>query len=295
MFLLIGHHTDPCVRRVGRLLRERDEPVLTLAEPLVGDSRFGWQLSTERSRSVLRHGGETILDSDWRGVLVRGAGTPRDAAGWSPEDLAYAQAEGHAAMVAWLRSLPCPVVNTPRAELWFRVFRALPEQQALFRQAGLPCSDMLVANDLAAARSFAERWGGAATYAPLASAARYPLHSEQAWGQVAQVIARMPVCLMAPITAERSFVTYAGGYVAWGMAPLDQEQRRAVAAGLGRLAGLLGVELLQIELAPYDGGVCCVSFTAYPQFAAHPEDEQERLAAAVVALLSREQPLEVLS
>src|SRR5437764_172377 len=66
-----------------------------------------------------------ITDMALRGVLVRGRSEPISSDGWEPGDLAYIREEIQAALLAWLQSLPCPVINRFTADLWFRPQRSL--------------------------------------------------------------------------------------------------------------------------------------------------------------------------
>jgi hypothetical protein len=81
-------------------------------------------------------GGRTIQTGEIHAVLTRVVAiTANDLPSIHPQDVVYAAAEGHAFLVAWLASLPCPVVNRPTpaclagpawsAEQWGRRARRL--------------------------------------------------------------------------------------------------------------------------------------------------------------------------
>src|SRR5262245_21517091 len=107
MHLVLGNPDDLCCTGVLTRLRERGLDARLLAHPLAA-GRLSWCLDDTgaHSRFVIDGLAPEALSS----VLVRDVGA-LSSAGWSPADHAYMQAEIHAALLAWLESLPCPVIN----------------------------------------------------------------------------------------------------------------------------------------------------------------------------------------
>jgi hypothetical protein len=217
-------------------------------------------------------------------VLVRGHGGPVDATGWDPRDLEYARTETQAALIAWLWSLSCPVVNRPSADLWFRPNLSYAEWHAAFQRCGLPVSPLCYTNRIDAAREFAQRWHGRAIYLPFTSPSRYPISSARDWDELARLAARFPVCVTAP--AERSVhATVVGESVVWGGCDgaLDVG---VLEPGLLRLADSLDLDFVQIEIALTADGLRCICATPHPLLERHPDGEQV-LADELVRLLER--------
>lgn len=286
MYLLIGHDRDPCCRIVQTMLHERGHSVCLTADPLVNEHVFSWNLETTRSASNLRHANESAADHVLQGVLVRAQGGPLDSANWDRVDFAYMQAEAHAALVAWLRDLPCPVVSRPTADLWFRSLRPFPEWRALFLQCGLPTLAACVTNDLAAAQRFASAWDGAAIYAPLTSSTRYPVVDAEQWRELAKVLEHIPACLIEPCSGPRSYVTIVGRHVVWSCLPDSTASRRAVLEqALYKLAAALQQTVLQVELQLDSAGPRCIGVQMYPLFEAYDSAEQAAIALGMVELL----------
>lgn len=280
MYLLIGTPLDACIAGVSRSLQARGEAVLVTAEPLSGEGQIAWELSTEVCSSHLDLGGKRIAEAGWRGVVVRGAGVPPQTAEWDPKDYAYMQAESHSALLAWLRSLPCPVVNPARAETFYRE-RAIPEQRVWLDRAGFRTAPVLLTNRPAEARRFARRWDGALSYVPLTSATRYPIDTESQWAELERLMRRFPVCLMEP-DGKSLYLTCAGDRVLWSE---DSGLGRASArleAAVRRLRELLGVQMVQVEIRLGDGSPTAFGFSLRPEFALHTEEGQAELAEGVV-------------
>ena len=118
MHLLLGDPQDPCCSSVRTVLEARSYPTQIIANPLAQPGRFSWWLDKGHSFSQLAWDEEPALrDEDITGVLVRSNGWI-DPIGWQPDDLAYMQAETQAALLAWLWSLACPVVNRYPPAIW---------------------------------------------------------------------------------------------------------------------------------------------------------------------------------
>jgi len=84
-----------------------------------------------------------------------------------------------AALLAWLWSLPCPVINRYPSALWYRPQMPLLAWQRLLRSCGIPTMETLVTNVESEARDFrrhlARNGVAGAVYGPLTSNARYLL------------------------------------------------------------------------------------------------------------------------
>lgn len=287
MYLLIGHPADRCCQLVGEALRASGYDTLTTIEPLVGDTLFAWTLTTDDSQSTLRWADRAGGSHEsLRGVFVRMPGGPADMAGWSLRDRAYAQAETNAALVAWLRSLPCRVINRPDADLWFRPQRSPGEWRGLFDRCRLPALQSLITNDLGAARRFAERWNGHADYAPLTSTTRYPIVNDSHWLELAKVMARVPVCLIEPTGGPPVWATVIGREVVWSdRCELPPAAHARFDDGLRALAAALDVAWLQVELRPGVDGPRCVTLLFYPQIEMYAPADQATIAAGIARLL----------
>ncbi|MBI5812255.1 MAG: hypothetical protein HZB27_06610 [Meiothermus silvanus] len=297
MYLLIGTPFDACIERVHRRLQAAGEEVLVTPEPLAGEAQVRWDLTTAYSLSHLRLGQHSLSQGDLCGVLVRGSGVPLQATDWDPKDYAYMQAEAQSALLAWLKSLPCPVVNPARAETFYRE-RTLPEQRVWLARAGFPTAPVLVTNSPAEARGFARRWGGNLSYVPLTSTTRYPIDTPAQWAELERLMTRFPLALMEP-EGPSFYLSLAADRLLWSEGPDSRveptpKQKERLGDATRRLAGLLGVQMLQVEIQLSDGHPPgyrrentprAFGFSLYPEFALYGEAEQEELAQGVVAAL----------
>ena len=287
MHLLLGHPQDPCCLSVFNLLEASNYPARIITSPLAHPSRFVWRLNNAESPSQLAWDEEQpVADDHIAGVLVRGTGWI-DPAGWEPVDLAYMQAETQAALLAWLWSLACPVVNRYPSALWYRPRLPLLAWQPLLRRCGLPTVEVLVTNVASEARAFGRRLAregvAGAVYGPLTSDARYLVSGDKDWRGLAALQQSAPVCLTYPHGAAR-LVCVVGEQVVWEgessseMAVLEPAlQRFAVAAGLA---------FVELAFAPTRQGICVIEVEPHANFEHFGDAARERIVEGIVHLLT---------
>lgn len=221
MHLVLGDSRDPLCAGVHDALVRRGRPTRTIASPLLDPVRFGWRLDADSSASVLvLDDGFRLRDDEIDSVFVGGIGGI-DPRGWNTDDLLYAQSETHAALLAWLWSLECPVVNRPPASTWYRPSPPLLSWHGRLARAGLPTMDTVVTNVPGDARSFAGMrssvWAEAAVLGPLTSESRYLVASDSEWQGLRVLQQRTPVPLSHPHGAPQ-FAAVVGERIIWGPA-----------------------------------------------------------------------------
>jgi hypothetical protein len=287
--LLLGDPQDLCCLSVRAALETRDYPVRIIANPLAHPSRFAWRLDNERSASQLVWDGEPpVIDEHISGVLVRGTGWI-DPTGWQPEDLAYVQAETQAALLGWLWSLACPVVNRYSPAMWYRVQPQLLSWQPLLRRCGLPTLETLVTNVEEQARGFGQRLaqeGVAGTvYGPLTSDARYLVTGDEDWSGLAAMQGYAPVCLTYPHGATQ-LVCVVGERVIWEGKPSSEVA--VLESALHRFARTADLDFVELALAPTSNGICTIAVEPYPHFERFGDAARQQIVEGIVQLLTAE-------
>lgn len=117
--LLCGEDGDLLLKDAGQVLQSRGHAARSLEDFFDYSARVAWRLDSEKQSSLIRTAdGAAIGDQEIRGVLVRRPRFERRD-GWSAKDASYRHAEKEAAMLGWLWSLSCPVINRYSPELWF--------------------------------------------------------------------------------------------------------------------------------------------------------------------------------
>jgi hypothetical protein len=285
--LLLGSPDDPLCQSVRDALEARSHPTQVVENPLVHPWRLAWRLSAAESASHLGWRDEPPITEDQiSSVFVTGAGWI-DPDGWQRDDLMYVQAETHAALLAWLWSLPCPVINRYPSALWYCPRVSLLSWRKLLRRCGLALPETLVTNVEAEARSFGRRLASqgvaGAVYAPLTSNAHYLVSSEKDWSGLAAMQERAPVCLADPHGRAQS-VCVVGEHLVWeGEA---SRERAALEPAVRRFANALGLAFVELAFAPTRTGLCVISVETHPNLHGFGDIARGRIVDAIVELLA---------
>ncbi len=287
MHLVLGNLHDPLCLAVCDALKALNFPARILANPMVYPARFEWHLDNAQSASQLVcDDGPPITSDHIAGVFVRHTGW-LDPAGWEPGDLAYMQSETQAALLAWLWSLPCPVVNRSPAAIWYRPQASVLLWRPLLRRAGLPTMETLVTNVESEARIFARRLADqgipGAVYGPLTSDVRYLVSREEDWSGLAALQRVAPVCLAEP-HGEVQSVCVVGERVVW------QDDRAPDAAQwephLRRFAAAAGLKFVEVTLSSASAGMCVVAVEPNPRYDLFAVPAQKKIVEGIVHLLT---------
>jgi hypothetical protein len=271
---------------VNDALSERGYSTQVVANPLVEPFRFSWWLASERSESVLCWDGEQVSNDQIAGVLVLDPGWI-DPAGWHPRDVSYMQAETHAALLGWLWSLPCPVVNRYVPPVWYRPQAPLLSWHRLLQRSGLRPLETLVTNVGHEARAYGARLAragaGGAVYGPLTSPVRYLVSSEEDWAGLSALQRVTPVSLAAPHGQPRP-VCVVGERVVWNDGPSEEERR--LERPLRAFARAAGLAFLELHLAPTSDGICVVAVETRPRVENFGEATREDIVDGLMQLLT---------
>jgi hypothetical protein len=283
MHLIIGHAGDLCCTGVLAELRARGLSARVVSSPLEPPARLVWHLSGDdfSIRLALDEGPAEDIES----VLVRSTGW-LDPAGWEPADHAYMQSEMHAALLACLAGLRCPVINRTSAALWYRPFNPLLAWSALLRRCGLRAPEAVLTDSPTEARAFGHRVEDAGVpgvvYGPLTSCGAWPIGPGE-WDGLATLQARVPVCLSEPHGRVR-VACIVGRTVIWEGSPEPVES--SLEPGLLRLAAEAGLDFLEIATAPVRAGQAVVLIEPLPRLEHFGAPTRARIVEALADQLS---------
>ena len=283
MYLLLGHPLDECCRSVSAALQEHGRRAIIVQNPLTDPVQFAWRLEDRKSTSRWVYDEwPGMLDEDISGVLVGSRGWI-DPGEWAPEDAAYAQAEAQAALLAWLWSLPCPVVNRYSADGWYHTHASLLSWHPLLHRAGLETPEMLVTSDVDSAWAFGGPRG--AVLNTLTGGSAYLVKTDADWTGLAELQRRIPVWLSRPHGAAQS-VCVVGERVVWDGVPPTRARAREEA--LRRFASSADLAFVELALAPVDGRLCAVAVEDQPRLERFGAFARREIVDGLVALLTWE-------
>lgn len=256
---LAGAH-DEVARDVLAAAARTGFETLRVGEEELASLLLRWELPETGKPAYLVAGDRQIGVAELAGVLVRrlpGAGMK--TAGESDED--YLQIEWRAALLGFLRALPCPVVNRPKPMDTFRQ-PMLAAHAATIRHAGLRLPHMIVSVAAEDERAFQERHGGRVTRVGLPSADAYPVY------------------LVAAPAGLRRRVLVAGAE-AYGVDLPASLARRCVAA-----VGALDLGFAALTLVSGSEGDTLLELTDTPDWDGCPAGLTVRIAGSLAALLT---------
>lgn len=285
MYLLIGSSADPCCQSVSAALAVRGLTARIVANPFAAPVRFAWSLNDETNASRLQwDDAPPLADDEIDGVLVRNP-IFIDIAGWLPEDLAYMQAETQAAMLAWLWSLRCTVVNRYPASVWYRPQTPLLVWQSLLWRCGLKTPAATVSNVPDEARAFGAQWQDGVVYAPLTSTARYLIGTADDWQGLAALQRCAPVCLAQPHGATQ-LVCVVGERVIWDGTP--PVQAAELEPALRQFAAVAGLSFVQLAMAETADALCVVLVEPFPRLEQFTAPTRQEIVDGLVQMLTAE-------
>src|SRR6266542_111069 len=287
MYLLLGDYRDPWCLSVYTMLKARSLEGRIISSPLVYPSRFVWHLNNEQSESQLWDAELPIFDNQITGVFVRSTSWI-DSNGWEPADLAYTLAETQAALLGWLWSLPCPVVNRYPAAIWYRPNAPLLSWQPLLRRCSLPASESLITNVEHEARAFehvSPTEGNSAVYKPLTGNVCYLLTSEEDWTGLAAVQRYTPVCL-THAHGEAQFVCVVGERVVKGSQV--SSEITLLEPALRYFAKTIGLDFVELALAFTSKGLGVIAVEPYPCFDHFEESARHEIIEGIFDLFTAE-------
>jgi hypothetical protein len=283
MHLIVGHAQDACCADVLAQFRARGLRARLVDSPLEPPARLVWSLDRGdlTIRLVLDDGRAEEIDS----VLVRSTGW-LDPAGWEPADHAYMQAEMHAALLAVLAGLPCPVINRTSAALWYRPFNSLLAWRGLLRRCGLRAPEAVLTDSHDEARAFGHRLDSAGVpgvvYTPLTSCGAWSIGPTD-WDGLATLQARLPVCLTEPHGRVR-VACIVGRAVIWEGRPDAAES--ALESRLLDLAAEAGLDFVEIATAPVRDGAAVVLVEPLPRLEHFGAPARAQILGALIDLLT---------
>jgi hypothetical protein len=258
-----------------------------MPNPLVEPSRFSWWLDADRSATSLALDEETSVPGEQIDSVLVFSAAWIDPLGWRPNDLAYVQAETQAALLAWLWSLDCPVVNRYPPSIWYRPQAPLLSWHRLLRGCGLRTPETLVTNVEHEARSFGQRLAAddtdAVVYGPLTSEARFLVTSEEEWGGLAALQRVTPVSLSAA-HGQTHVTCVVGDAVVWNSEPSRDMSRLEPA--LRRFAATVGVAVIELALARTSEGLCVVAVHTHPHLELFDGAARATIVDTIVRLLT---------
>ncbi len=287
MFLVLGGPEDAFCKRVSSSLAAKGFDVRSAANPMGESCRFVWWLDTGNSTSRLIWEDGTVTSADQiEGVFVQRAG--QISGSWETEDFAYIDQEVQAALLGWIWSLDCRVVNRYPASLWRN-----PDQSPIFWRSrllhcGLQPVDSILTNIDKEELASGSNARCQMVYAPLTSQPWPLLIPDDAQGGSSDAFNSIPQQLVRVYESwnDPQLVCIVGSKVIWDAdsdLPPDADQFESAIVSFSRTSGL---DLIELTVISTPDGLRLFSVNSYPCLEDFAESTQAEIVTGVVQLLA---------
>jgi hypothetical protein len=201
--LIIGSDHDLCCRLVKESLLSRGRQILYLQEDrLFPGLRFAWNLRMRDSSGRLGLDAQTVGFDEIDGVLARFSGLATSPEDFATKDGQYLNSEWHALMRGYVESLPCPVINRPGPELWYRSFLRGPELLSIVPDLKFRLPRTLVTTTFEDACAFFDQCGRRMCYSPLTTRSNYFIGTERDLRRLEPLSSVLPLHLSEIISGD---------------------------------------------------------------------------------------------
>jgi hypothetical protein len=200
--LIIGRADDPCCELASARLRSLGHRVMFFSEhELFPGLRFAWQLNGASSGS-LGLAGQIARFEEIDAVLARFSGIACSPEEFETKNGRYLSSEWHALIRGYLESLPCPVVNRPGPELWYRSFLRAADLMSLVPDLKLQTPRTIVTTSFEDALAFFDLCGGRICYSPLTHRSNYFINTTDDLRKLASLSNHLPLHLSERVSGE---------------------------------------------------------------------------------------------
>jgi hypothetical protein len=201
--LIIGREDDLCCRLVRDRLEAAGKQLVFLPEnELFPGLHFRWELRKGKSQGSLGFASQPIAFDRFDGVFARFSGIATTPEEHQTKDGQYLNAEWHALARGYMQSLPCPVVNRLRPELWYKMRLSVPDILALVPTLRFRIPRTTVTTRFSDAAAFFEECDNRLTYSPLSMPSVYTLDSRRELEKLEPLSAFLPLSLTEIVPGE---------------------------------------------------------------------------------------------
>lgn len=244
--IIIGRDEDLCSRLVCERLVAVGREVIRLTEDhLFPGLRFAWEAAAGDSHGLLGLDGQSVTFDQIEGVLARFSGIATSAADFATTDGQYLSSEWHAMVRGFIEALPCPVINRPRPELWYKTRLSPPDMMSLIPTIQLRLPATMVTTRMEDARAFFRACGNRVRYSPLTMSSNYLIETEEHLRKLDSISRLMPLYLGEVVPGETVHAFVVGRHVVFDP-PLAGTG--AVAEHCRHISDQLGLTFCSVEL-----------------------------------------------
>jgi hypothetical protein len=259
--LVVGRDDDLCCKLIRNRLEAAGREIVYLPEDeLFPGLHFVWELQNGKSRGSVGFAKQPVRFDQIDSVFARFSGITTSAEEHRTRDGQYLNSEWHALARGYMQSLPCPVINRLRSELWYKSRLCVPDLVSLLPNLRFHLPKTMVTTRYEDARAFFALCGGRVRYSPLSLPSNYVLEEEAEMEKLAPLSKIMPLNLTEIVRGDsvRAFVVGRG-------VVFDGEPNETAASACLEAAASLDLSFCEFELIrSTDGEWYCFALNCAP-------------------------------
>jgi hypothetical protein len=281
--LVVGREEDLCCELVRQHLEASGREVIFLPEDqLFPGFQFVWELQDGKSRGSVGFRGRNGAADQISSVLARFSGITTTAEEHKTKDGQYLNSEWHALVRGYVHSLPCPVVNRLRPELWYKARLSPLDMPSMLPGLRFRLPKTTVTTSYKDACAFFDLCGGQMQYSPISLPSNYCIATKEDMEKLERLSKVMPLFLSEVIDGETVRAFVAGNEVVFDHAPNE-----AAARICRESAEFLGLTFCEFELVKSDrADWYFLGLNCMPYLFPCSEEVRMRVIKALVAALS---------
>jgi len=163
--------------------------------------QFTWQLNEDSFGSLALEAQFARFD-EIDSVLARFSGIACSPQDFESKNGRYLSSEWHALIRGYIESLPCPVVNRPGPELWYKSFLRAADLMSLVPDIKFRMPRTMVTTSFEDVFAFFELCGGRICYSPLTHRSNYFINTKDYVQKLEALSNHLPLHLSEIISGE---------------------------------------------------------------------------------------------
>jgi hypothetical protein len=279
MYLILGEPPPSLARSLLAEFHARGAEILSIMD-LISEVELVWRLDTAFSKFELHlENGRTLGDEQLLGVIAL---EPSIGNNSEIKEKEYLRAEKRAALLAWLWSLKCPVVNRIPPILCISPHVPLPLWRPALRRCGLAAVDAILSNLPSELEKFVSELSDECNYVPLSIDQFYRVATSKDFEGLTKLTQFCPIDLRqySPLTYTACVVDRS---IFWNQSVptvLTDMQDRLI-----QLAAVTGLSLLEIDvlIAGDTPKVCAIN--PFPKLDLFRPESCDAIAKALLGML----------
>jgi hypothetical protein len=283
VILVLGREDDFCCKLVrDRLDAAGRETVFLPENELFPGVDFLWEIRGGKSRGAVGFRSPAVEFDRIDGVLARFSGITTSPEDHQTPDGQYLNSEWHALARGYVHSLPCPVVNRLRSELWYKHRLTVPDIVSMLPTVKFRLPRTMVTTKYHDARAFFRLCHRRIRYSPLSVPSNHLIERDEDLEKLEPLSKTLPLALTEIIDGQT-----VQAFVVGNTAVFDGAYNEPAARLCLEAATALELSFCEFDLVKTPAGDWyCLGIQCSPYLYDCSEDTRSILADRLITVLS---------